>query len=510
MPPIKFLFIYPDFLEATKHVKTIPGNYNEGIASLSAVLKRAGHETCLYHLTYMPEKEEFIQKVNAFAPGMIGFTIRTSIFEAAAVLAGWLHDAMPHIHVTAGGYHPSLAPEEVIAVRGIDSLCIGEGEFPCLDFVNHFAGTGKPGLQTESFWVKDETGAVHKNPVRPYVADLDALPFPDLDLYDFQGLRSNLQQNTAEVIVSRGCPYTCTYCANAQLRSLYPEKSRYTRFRSPENAVRLLELVLEKDPRIEAFSFNDAILNVFADWFYEFVELYQKRIGKKYTCNLRFNHMDEKMARALADSGCYLVTIGLENGNEEYRKKYLRRVMDNGHIVKISRLLKSVGIIVHSYNIIGLPHETLALTLETIKLNARMHADNIVASLFYPYPTTELEKISREGGFIDPSTDPRDPVRLRMPQYPKKDILYARYSFLTLIKKYRKLYAKYEGPELDRKILKMDARILGPRHPRALIGAFRKRTHLIEVFLKRAASRRLPALYKKLRSLRHKKQAGTQ
>ena len=504
---INVLFIYPDFLEATKNVRSIPGNYNEGLASLSAVLKEGGHNVDLYHLTYMPEKTEFIDTVKGYAPDIIGISIRTSALSFAIEMAGWLDDEMPDIFVMAGMYHPSLAPEEVICLRGIDAICIGEGEYVCLDFVNYFAQHGELDQNADSFWVKDQDGAVHKNQIRPYVTDLDTLPFPDIDIFDYCNLRSNAQQNTAEVIVSRGCIFSCTYCANAQLRNIYPDKANYARFRSPENAIELLERVLAKDPNIEYFSFNDAILNVFEDWFYAFTALYKERIKKKYVCNLRIDLLDEKMIRELADSGCYLVTIGLENGNEEYRKKYLQRVMKNDHIVEVSHMLKSAGIIVNAYNIIGLPYETLQLSLETIKLNAQMHTDNVIISMFQPFPTTRLREIAEEAGFLDPSVSVHDPMQLRMPGYTRGDMMYIRYSFIKLMKQYRKLYITCSGEQLDKEIGRLDGKILGNRHPRRLIGAVRKREHLCMVFLKRIASSYLPSVYKMLRRKRDEKAA---
>jgi hypothetical protein len=57
---LHFLFVYPDFLEETKHMRGIPGNYSEGIASISATLKGEGHSVSLYHQTYMPDKPEFL------------------------------------------------------------------------------------------------------------------------------------------------------------------------------------------------------------------------------------------------------------------------------------------------------------------------------------------------------------------------------------------------------------------------------------------------------------------
>jgi len=502
---INVLLIYPDFIEKHKHKRNIPGNYNEGLASISSVLKEAGHDVCLYHQTYMPDKPEFVSKVKEFKPDIIGIAIRTSALGFATQMALWLDEELPDIFVMAGMYHASLAPQEVISLPGIDAVCIGEGEYPCVDFVNYFAENGRLDLEAESFWVKDLDGTVHKNPVRAYIEDLDTLPFPDLDLFDYPNLYSNKIQRTAEVIVGRGCIYSCTYCANAELRKLYPKRLRYARFRSPENAIQLLERVLEKDPKIECFSFNDAILNVFEEWFYEFAELYKERIGKKYVCNLRVELINEKMVKVLAESGCYLVTIGLENGNEELRTKYLKRTMKNDHIISVSHMLKNAGIIVNTYNIIGLPYETPALSLETIKLNAQMHTDNIIISYFYPYPQTEILEIAKEAGFIDVTISPDDPVRLRMPQYKRSDLIYFRYSFLKFIKKYRKVYKTLSGEKLEKEINRLDGIILGEKHPRNLIGIFRRRTYRTTVALKRIASQYLPAVYKMLKGLRDKK-----
>ena len=504
---MRVLFIYPDFLEATKFVKNIPGNYSEGIASLSAVLKEGGHEVDLYHLTYMPDRTEFVQKIKEYSPDMIGISVRTNALEYVIEMTKWLDEETPEIYVMAGMYHPSLAPDETISIRGIDAICIGEGEYVCLDFVDYLAEHGEPNLNADSFWVLDSNGMVHKNPIRPFITDLDKLPYPDLEIFDYNKLRSNVQQNTAEVIVSRGCIFSCTYCANAQLRNIYPDHANYARFRSPENAIKLLERVLEKDPNVEFFSFNDAILNVYEDWFYAFTALYKERIKRKYVCNLRIDLLDERMIRELADSGCYLVTIGLENGNEEFRKKYLYRSMKNDHIVEVSHLLKNAGIIVNAYNIIGLPHETLELSLETIKLNAQMHTDNVIISMFQPFPTTKLREIAEEAGFLDSNVSPHDPMQLRMPGYSRGDMMYIRYSFIKLMKQYRRLYKSHDGDKLDRAVVKLDNKVLGKNHPRRLIGAFRDKKHWSIVFIKRVVSTFLPSVYKSLRQIRDKRAA---
>ncbi|MDR0248366.1 MAG: cobalamin-dependent protein [Oscillospiraceae bacterium] len=506
--PVSFLFINPDFLESAKHIRDVPaGNYNEAIASISASLKASGHAVTLYQQTYMPEREEFLHKVRSFSPDIIGFTVRTTILNAVRVMAGWLDDELPDIPVIIGGYHPTLAPQECIEVRGVDAVCVGEGELVTRDLIDAFAATGKLGPKADSFWFKQEDGAVVKNPVRPYPENLDELPFPDLDIFDFPNLKTS-RLNEAVAIVSRGCMYSCTYCANVHMRNVYENKKNYARFRSPENAVRLLQTIIDKDPRIQRLNFNDSILNMYADWFYEFMALYKERIGRKFTCNLRFDHMDEKMVKVLADSGCYLVTIGLENGNEEFRQKYLHRSMKNDHIVKVAGWLLREGIMVYTYNIVALPHETLELTLQTIKLNARINATNVIVSIFYPYPATALRQIAEDGGFINPKAKVSDKMQLKMPQYKKSDILYAKHSFLTLIKKYKKLYAIQDKEKAERKIAAMDRRILSPLFPRRLIRYVRAAKHHTIVAAKRAGQIVIPAVYKKMRMRKYKMKAS--
>jgi len=499
----KILFIYPDFLEKTKNIRTFPGNYNEGLASLSACLKQAGHQTVLYHQTFMPTREEFTAHIKQHAPDIIAFTIRTTIMELVTEMLGWLDDDMPEIPVMCGGYHPTLAPEATLMTRGIDMICIGEGELACVDLINSYDSTGEFDLNTASFWFKLPDGNIKKNPIRPYVQDLDQIPFPDLDLYDFKSLSASIR-NTAEAIVSRGCLYSCTYCSNANMRNVYEDKKNYARFRSPENAIQLLETIIERVPHIKQIDFNDAILNMYDEWFIPFMELYRARIGRKFTCNLRFDHLDEEMCKLLAESGCYKITIGLENGNDEYRRKYLKRSMKNDHMIKISHLLKKYKISVVTYNLLGLPYETLDLSLETIKLNSKLHSDNVIVSIFYPYPGTELRNISERGGFVRENILPTDKVPLSLPDYPPHEVLFARYSFMKLIKRYRKIYEKYDEQTAQKKTDKLDRRLTSKFYPHALVYRQRRYSHKMNIWTRTKVKRFFPGLYNYARDRKYK------
>jgi radical SAM superfamily enzyme YgiQ (UPF0313 family) len=142
--------------------------------------------------------------------------------------------------------------------------------------------------------------------------------------------------------------------------------------------------------------------------------------------------------------------------------------MKNEHMIDVAKWFKKYKITTLTYNIVGLPYETLELSLETVKLNAKLSVDKVIPNIFYPYPMTILEKTARDAGFIDPTVDPNDPVQLRMPQYPKYDILYMAFNFNRLVKKYRAIYALSAAKAAKREA-KLDKKITSRHYPRKFL-----------------------------------------
>ena len=152
---LKFLFVYPDFLGNEKR-KDMKGNYHEGIAIISAVLKQHGYQTALYHLTYAPEEEEFKERIRKEGADIIGFSVRTSAVPQVRKMCKWTKEVTDAFTV-CGGPHPTLAPEEMIRMEGMDCVCIGEGEYPELELCNALRD-GTDYTHIESLWFKDKDG----------------------------------------------------------------------------------------------------------------------------------------------------------------------------------------------------------------------------------------------------------------------------------------------------------------------------------------------------------------
>ena len=179
--------------------------------------------------------------------------------------------------------------------------------------------------------------------MRPLFADLDRIPIPDFDLFDYDNLESS-KVNTAIVMMSRGCFFNCTYCGNSQFRNVYPNKKIYARFRSPQNGILYLKTLLEKHPNIKFINFRDAIFNMFPAWFDEFIELYKQEIHLPFTGNIRFDILTEDTVRRMKEAGCYTIDMGLESGDPEIRFKYLKRNMTDEMIINCSRWFHKYGI----------------------------------------------------------------------------------------------------------------------------------------------------------------------
>ncbi|MDD4772572.1 MAG: radical SAM protein [Eubacteriales bacterium] len=507
---VRMLLVYPDYTDRDSAGRTSGGNYSEGLASISAVLKQSGHQVELMHLLYLHEEADFKSKLiaqeNQQEAGfydIIGFSIRTTALPDSKNYIKWAKEVCPEAFVICGSYHVTLVPEEVLTIDGVDAVCVGDGEYAELDLCNAMT-EGVDYTDIESLYFKLPDGSFKKNPVRPIFEDLERIPIPDFDLFDYDNLDS-VKINTAIVMMSRGCLFSCTYCGNSQFRNVYPNRKKYARFRSPENSILYLKTLLNKHPQIKYLNFRDAIFNMYPAWFDEFIELYKKEINLPFTCNLRFDVLTEDTVIKMKEAGCYTIDIGVESGDNEIRTKYLKRVMTDEMMIDASEWFHKHGINVLTYNIVGLPYEDLHRALKTIKLNARLKSDRIIANIFYPYPMTVLHDIAKEAGFVPDVIPPDCRVPLKQKQFPEHEVLFAANFFMYYVKRYKWAFKHGRIGRIYEKWL--DFWFTGPITPRRLLVFISDLFESMRKTLRRILVNNFPKLYLFLRNGKLKKQA---
>jgi radical SAM superfamily enzyme YgiQ (UPF0313 family) len=331
-------------------------------------------------------------------------------------------------------------PEKVIKWPAIDAICIGEGDKPVkqlLQSINRkqdISGIG-------SFWFKSSgKSSIIKNPVQPLVENLDELPIPKFEIFDFSKLIAS-QVKVPVVVLTRGCPYNCTYCWNNFARSLYPNKQYYVRYRSPINCITYIKRVIKVYPETRSMRFLDDLWPFWdPKWFKEFSQLYEREIKFPFECNLRANLLTEQNIKRLKEIKCFGVYFGVESGNEYIRNKIMQRNMTEETLLRAFLTCKKYGIRTHSFNIFGLPYENMKKALDTVKLNARLQPTDMFTPIFFPYDGTKLYDIAVEAGFFDPKKKLHPYVNVIMPDFKRNQIRFASLYAKMFIRIYELLF----------------------------------------------------------------------
>lgn len=437
---MKVLFIYPNIVNSARQ----QGLYHMGIGYLSSVLKRDGHEVSLLNIYKKIDKEMLIENVITQKPDLIAYSATSHMFPFVKQFCSWLLEEGLKFRCICGGVHATLAPQEVLETDGIDMVCIGEGELALTELCGRLE-RGKDISDIKNIWIKTIDG-VKKNPIAPLLEELDDLPFPDRDIFNVNELIHE-SSGRLPMLASRGCPYNCSYCSNHALKSIYPNKGRFTRYRSVENVVYEIKEVLSRYPIFKSVLFHDDILFLNKIWSRNFINLYKQEVGIPFSCNIRPEIVDEEVASLLKEGGCFRICIGIESGNDHIRQQILRRRISTEQIRRALLLCKSKGIEVYTFNMVGIPFEKPRDILETIKLNSEMSSDSFQVSIFYPYKGTELYTISEGEGFL---TDRRvddylTDSMLHLNTLSRSQVLMFRRYFVLFVRLYSVVYRLPKG-----------------------------------------------------------------
>ncbi len=140
---------------------------------------------------------------------------------------------------------------------------------------------------------------------------------------------------------------------------------------------------------------------LFPQWLRQFSILYREKINLPFIINVEPTEVREDLVRTIKEMGCICVRMGIESGNDYLRQKVLNKKVATEQIKTAAGHIKSHRIKLATYNILGLPGETLDNAIETYKLNKEIGTDFIWCSLLQPYPGTAINEYVREKGLLD-------------------------------------------------------------------------------------------------------------
>ena len=320
----------------------------------------------------------------------------------------------------AFGTHVTPIPRETMRMYpALDYVLVGEPDLTIRDLLDHLEGrfdqrspeiqkmfaehdpAYQPALDADGqpemadikgvAWRRGDE--IVMNLTRPFIKDLNSLPIPMHELLPLQTYRMPLIKGPFTFIVtSRGCPAGCTYCIK------HVSYQFGVRLRSPE-------LIMEELWQLKSLGIHN--IHMYADLFTvnrdQVIELCQlmikEKINIKWTCNSRVDYVDEEMLRLMGQAGNWLISWGIESGNEQI----LRHARKGAYPDKAERALrwaKNAGIKNWGYFIIGLPRETEETIRQTIDFAKKLPLDIALFHVAAPYPGTPFFfEVVKEGWF---------------------------------------------------------------------------------------------------------------
>jgi radical SAM superfamily enzyme YgiQ (UPF0313 family) len=341
---------------------------------------------------------------------MVAASAVTTQFSLIARLCKEIKRLMPSILILLGGVHATIRPEECIAHPAIDAVCIGEGEDVAVAWVNALdAGTQPCGIA--GAWIKIPGQAeIDRTPSTAFRTDLDELPLMN---YGHWERWIDPKDRRLRVVLGRGCPYACTYCSNHALRGA--QSGRYVRFRSPQNVLREIDVILRRFPDLTSIRLEIETIGASIPWALQlcdslakFNEARERPIA--FRSNLAVTshlvHQKEQLHELLAAfrrANLLSLDVGLESGSERIRKEILNRPpYTNADLIQFCDAARQYGISVSLYTLTGVPSETPAGAVETSAVARACNPLGISPSIFYPYPGTKLHELAAEMRLIDP------------------------------------------------------------------------------------------------------------
>ena len=368
--------------------KRIVGNVQEplGIAYLGEVLEENGDKVEILDAEAVGMSyREVAEHVSSRDVDVVGITMTTMTYSNAVKTIKAIKsisDAM----IVVGGPHPTALPVETLkSVSEIDVVVIGEGEATIVELIN--AINRKKDLQNIRGIAYRNGEEITVTDKRPYIEDLDAIPFPARHLLPMELYRTKPSASekfpSYSIVGSRGCPFRCTFCA-------IPFGKRY-RSHSAKRICDEMEHLID-NYGAKGVVFKDDVFTLNRKHVTKICnEIIDRGINEKisWSCATRVNLIDRPLLELMKKAGCWLIHYGVESGNQR-----LIDIIHKGIKLEEVKLAfnwtREAGIIIGSYYMLGLPSETREESLNTIEFAKSVGSDWASFTITTPYPGSEL------------------------------------------------------------------------------------------------------------------------
>lgn len=355
-----------------------------GLGILAAILRRRGFEPEIVDLA--------ARRWNLFAlrqqwqenpPAAVGISIMTSNYCGAQTVAAMVRGLPRRPLLLLGGPHVSARPAESLQELGADFAFVREAEEALPALLDDLEAGRKPSRRPGVVFFRD--GVLEDGGPAPYLADLDAVPWPAWDLLRPENYPPTPHQllvkrlPAAPVLSSRGCPCACRFCTTTWMFG--PRLRR----RRVDDVVDEMKYLADRH-RIAEFHVEDDNPTIVRE---HFVNFCQALLGSgrtwiwKLPNGVMTKTLDEALVSLMARAGCYQINLGIESLSDAPDRD---KEIDVARVREIARWCRAQGVQLQGLFILGLPNEDQAAMAQTVRRSRRAGLDLAHFAAFTPLP----------------------------------------------------------------------------------------------------------------------------
>ena len=365
-----------------------------GLAYLASYLRHKDSEIdislidCLRDGISNSRLTEIISREN---PDLLGFTVYSLFYENVKDVIRKIREKNGAVRIIIGGPHVSALPVFSLEDAGADFSAFGEGEETLAELADTLMAGENVFSAIKGLCYHDSDGRIMQNPPRAEPADINSIPWPDWQL-----IRPDKYPPAphgaifkrfpiAPVITTRGCPFTCTFCAT---RLTWGNRIRY---RSENDVVNEIEYLV-KTHGVREIHFEDDNLTLSREHVTAICkEIIRRELDIVWACpnGVRIDTLDEELLNLMKNSGCYLLAFGIESGSQDTLDK-MNKNLDKNKVYEVLRKTKEAGIETWGFFILGFPDESREDIMQTIAFAKKLPLDRAQFCNFAPLPGTAL------------------------------------------------------------------------------------------------------------------------
>jgi radical SAM superfamily enzyme YgiQ (UPF0313 family) len=374
--------------KAHQHPSLIP----LGLAYLGAVLEKNGYSVNIIdcqaqQLSYADLERE----IGKHQPKIVGITSTTLTYKSALRVTKMAKQVHPDCLTILGGCHATFWDDKALEeCPQLDMVVRKEGEYTLLEIANKLKENDRSNYVLGT--TCREKGKIIRNADRPYIEDLDSLPFPAHHLLPLRHLRT-LGKIIFPVTTSRGCVYWCNFCTAVRMFG------RKYRMRSPKNVVDEMQFLSEKYGATEVTFYDDAFTVNQARTERICEDIQNRGLKLQWDCETRVDMVTKDLLQKMKKAGCIAVWFGVESGSQNVIDSMGKSIRVN-QTRRAFKWANEVGLMTVASVILGFPSETEESALKTVKFVEELNTNDVGYYIATPYPGTPMYDYVKENGWL--------------------------------------------------------------------------------------------------------------